>query len=66
MKKDFLNEIELQLNRMFIRQQIGWCPVCSEPVDKSLFRDSLSKKEFELSGLCQKCQDDVFSEEDEL
>lgn len=31
---------------------------CGQPVDK--FKDSLSAKEFTISGLCQKCQDRVF------
>lgn len=25
------------------------------------FRDELSRKEYSISGLCQKCQDEVFS-----
>ncbi len=29
------------------------------------FRDKLSEKEFTISGLCQKCQDSVFSDEEE-
>jgi hypothetical protein len=29
----------------------------------SVFRDDLSRKEFSISGLCQKCQDKVFGEE---
>ena len=24
------------------------------------FRDTLSRKEYKISGMCQKCQDDVF------
>lgn len=28
--------------------------------DAGYFRDALSKKEFSISGLCQKCQDEVF------
>jgi hypothetical protein len=37
------------------------CPFCSEAIDESKFRDELSRKEFTISGLCQKCQDDVFN-----
>jgi hypothetical protein len=30
------------------------------------FRDALSKREYQISGLCQKCQDEMFgSDEDE-
>lgn len=34
------------------------CPTCMGPAGE--FRDSLSRKEFEISGMCQKCQDGVF------
>lgn len=34
------------------------CPFCKNPVGD--FRDEISKKEFEISGLCQSCQDDMF------
>lgn len=40
--------------------EVGDCPFCGERVDVAHFRDSLSKKEFTISGLCQACQDDVF------
>ena len=29
----------------------------------SVFRDELSRKEFSISGFCQKCQDTTFGEE---
>ena len=29
------------------------------------FRDSLSRKEYTISGMCQECQDSVFGLEDE-
>ena len=32
----------------------GDCPLCKHKVDE------LSRKEFEISGLCQSCQDDIF------
>jgi len=38
----------------------GDCSFCGEPVGK--FRDGLSRKEYGISGMCQKCQDKVFSE----
>ena len=34
------------------------CVMCGEEAIE--FRDSLSKKEYGISGLCQKCQDKVF------
>lgn len=40
----------------------GWvCVVCGGSA--SVFRDELSRREYEISGLCQKCQDKVFKEE---
>jgi len=39
----------------------GNCPTCNEKVGE--FRDELSKKEFSISGMCQKCQDSVFGGE---
>ena len=37
------------------------CCLCGE--DAGTFRDSLSEKEFGISGMCQSCQDDVFGGE---
>ena len=34
------------------------CVTCSG--EASQFRDSLSKKEYTISGMCQTCQDSVF------
>ncbi len=39
----------------------GKCIACqSEDVDSEDFRDELSRREFSISRLCQKCQDGVF------
>ena len=39
----------------------GKCPFCrSSETKKDDFRDKKSFKEFQISGLCQKCQDDFF------
>ena len=40
------------------------CVMCKG--EASTFRDSISKKEYTISGMCQPCQDSVFgvSEED--
>ena len=37
------------------------CPFCNKEVTG--FKDSLSLREFEISGLCQKCQDETFKQE---
>ena len=36
------------------------CVYCGKKIEMEDFRDKLSIKEYEISGLCQKCQDDTF------
>jgi hypothetical protein len=36
----------------------GICVSCGKPVKE--FKDELSRKEYEISGICQECQDDIF------
>lgn len=36
------------------------CPFCRMPVLLEDFRNDISRKEYFISGLCQKCQDDFF------
>lgn len=36
------------------------CVFCHNPIDMKDFRDELSIKEYRISGICQKCQDDTF------
>lgn len=38
----------------------GKCPFCKEYISTEHFRDELSRREYRISGLCQKCQDDMF------
>lgn len=39
-----------------------YCPFCRVKVNpKKDFRDELSRKEYKISGLCQSCQDKMFS-----
>jgi hypothetical protein len=41
------------------------CPICAQPVTKHdiLIMDKLSRREFQISGMCQACQDEVFRPE---
>lgn len=41
----------------------GVCVLCNQPAIE--FKDELSRKEYTISGMCQKCQDDVFGGDDE-
>ena len=43
------------------RMAAGVCAFCQKPITG--FRDALSEKEYQISGLCQKCQDKVFGVE---
>lgn len=36
----------------------GLCPMCGKPI--GTFKDPLSEKEYQISGMCQECQDSVF------
>lgn len=56
-------KIDAELKRVFgvdrqksIREDK--CVSCDGPAKE--FRDDLSRKEFTISGMCQKCQDDFF------
>lgn len=41
--------------------QKGLCPFCNEAINyPDEFRDQLSLKEYTISGLCMKCQDEMF------
>lgn len=42
-------------------QEKSICVICGEKVTG--FRNSISEKEFRISGLCQKCQDETFGED---
>ena len=41
----------------------GKCPDCGVLIANTTFVGTASMKEFEISGLCQKCQDKVFGKE---
>lgn len=40
---------------------LGICTWCKKAIDKP-FRDELSKKEYQISGFCQSCQDKTFGQ----
>ena len=45
------------------RARGGKCPFCDDPDWE--FKDALSVREYQISGLCQKCQDGFFHSEDD-
>lgn len=38
------------------------CPFCGEDPGLAGFRDEKTRQEYQISGLCQVCQDDFFGE----
>ena len=40
----------------------GKCPACGGDIKLEDWKDEKSKDEFGITGLCQKCQDEVFAE----
>lgn len=42
--------------------KVGKCPFCGADITENSFRDALSKREYRISGLCQKCQDQMFGD----
>ena len=40
--------------------KLGKCPSCYTDIDMDDFRDNLSRREYNISGLCQDCQDKIF------
>ena len=39
----------------------GTCPTCHKPITD--LDDELSEKEYQVSGMCQECQDKIFVED---
>lgn len=59
MNKDIVGKIFPQAVEDY---ETGVCTTCREPV--GVFRDRISKKEYQISGMCQACQDEVFDIEE--
>ena len=49
------------LREMFESLDKGLCPFCQKEVNFEDFQDMESIKEYGISGLCQKCQNEFFS-----
>ena len=54
--------IQMSIAKMMKMKDEGKCPFCGKDMTNPSFRDVQSKKEFEISGLCQSCQDEYFRE----
>lgn len=60
MKKDY----PIKLAGQLFSKKTYFCSWCKKEVKG--FKDSLSAKEFRISGLCQDCQDQTFAESEDL
>ena len=43
--------------------EAGLCPDCGEEIEPDSFRNPISIKEFNISGMCQECQDNFFGKD---
>jgi hypothetical protein len=61
MKKEKLEVLKrMGYTKQSERIQQDLCPSCGKFINPSDFKDDLSRREFRLSGMCQKCQDETF------
>jgi len=61
MNRDILRR--LGFNEEVKNVENGICPICKNQVNIKEFKDELSKREFQISGLCMSCQEDIFKGE---
>ena len=63
MKSPEINDDILKLTGIDVNKSVTEkvCPFCQEPVDLADFTDEVSLTEHGISGLCQSCQNMVFS-----
>jgi len=63
----FSNRVSRSIYGMTIDEahEKGICVSCKKPITDVPFKDELSRIEYQISSLCQTCQDDVFAEDDD-
>lgn len=54
------NAFEALRDAISDKKAIGQCTTCNGPATS--FRDQLSAREHSISGMCQRCQDEIFGE----
>ena len=62
MNKDIMKQVGFGKHVKSV--EAGKCPFCKLHVNAKDFKNEISKKEFGISGLCQKCQDEFFGSDD--
>lgn len=58
-REHYMGESEA-LKVMFEKRAKGLCPTCGDKINPNGFRDDVSRREFDISGMCQNCQDKTF------
>jgi hypothetical protein len=67
MEQQFPNLSNRLINQIFPESvkavSEGICPLpeCRQPIRMDEFKDEISRREYRISGLCQKCQDMIFN-----
>ena len=60
MNKDIMKQMGFEKAVELVEE--NKCPVCKKTIDMKSFADELSIAEYNLSGMCQACQDSIFGE----
>ncbi len=60
-----IQQFESRYREQLLLIEQGKCPLCSELIDSDEFRDEESKHENHITGLCQQCQDRIYSRKEE-
>jgi hypothetical protein len=59
MNKELLKQNGFELEVKLVEH--CYCPICGVDCTVENFGDDSSQKEFEISGMCQSCQDKIFA-----
>ena len=59
--KTQINPLRRAVNEVISTGRCAWCSASKAKVQEGLI-DNLSRKEYQISALCQPCQDEVFKE----
>ena len=51
----------LRLGKFVEAVEQNKCPICGNEIVISEFKDPVSLREYEISGICQECQDKIFN-----
>ena len=60
--KEQITPLRRAVNEVISSGHCSWCGAGETKVQEGLI-DELSRKEYQISALCQKCQDEVFGKE---